>query len=327
MNKWSALFLLGVVVLCNGREPFRPREGSMPFVVYFLSRYRGLCVGALVSRTAVITAAVCVTNPLTVTKDTRHINVIAGTTYRHLRRGIRVPVTKIIIPKWTNATSNQGYLMQKSPAVMLLKHQVPDVIAEVPLRGINIAYQGEIKLTLHEECLIPGYHFFYKGDKITQDKFLLQRNMRVQFMNVAKKYLYCDTLEIKFQQGLIHLGFEGHTDKTTYICIHDPDRTAQPCHGMYGAPLICQGKVIAMLMAPDAQWTNCTGFSNIVHLFSTHFLRDYMDCVSSLFSPEFYLEGDALKRYIYDDKEEEYDYLPEMYDTIVSESTSTEEVH
>lgn len=66
--------------------------------VYFPSRYRGLCVGTLVSRVTVITAAVCVTSPNANVKDTRPINVVTGATYRHPRRGIRVQVTKILVP-------------------------------------------------------------------------------------------------------------------------------------------------------------------------------------------------------------------------------------
>lgn len=66
--------------------------------VYFTSRYRGLCVGTLVSRMAVLTAAVCVTNPAAAVRDTRPINVVTGTMYRHPRRGIRVQVTKILVP-------------------------------------------------------------------------------------------------------------------------------------------------------------------------------------------------------------------------------------
>lgn len=49
---------------------------------------------------------------------------------------------------------------------------------------------------------------------------------------------------------------------------------------MYGAPLICSGKVIAILAAPDAQWTNCTGVSNIYHLLKSRFTKPFMECVS-----------------------------------------------
>lgn len=67
--------------------------------VYFTSRYRGLCVGTLLSRTVVITAAVCVTNPNTNLHDYRPINVVTGAAYRHPRRGIRIQVTKVLMPK------------------------------------------------------------------------------------------------------------------------------------------------------------------------------------------------------------------------------------
>lgn len=51
--------------------------------------------------------------------------------------------------------------------------------------------------------------------------------------------------------------------------------------GMYGAPLICRGRAVGMLMAPDAQWTNCTGFSTLIHIFSSRYLASFMDCVST----------------------------------------------
>ncbi|KAG6458526.1 uncharacterized protein LOC115448907 isoform X2 [Manduca sexta] len=314
------LTVLGICyLLCNARLPFKPRDGSLPFLVYFPSRYRGLCVGTLVSRTAVITAAVCVTNPTIPIRDTRPINVITAATYRHPRRGIRVQVVKIIIPNLHNvSTPNKGYLMQKSPAILLLKRKVPDVLAEIPLRALDIDYKGEEVLSLQEECLIPGWHFFYKGDKIYPvHKFLLQRNVRVQFLNIVKKKMWCEALTMKFQKALTNLGFIGYFDTTACVCIRD---------GMYGAPLICRGRAVAMLMAPDAQWTNCTGFSNIVHLFSSDYLRNFMACVSSLFDVETQLDWTAMKKSIYEDlNEEDFDYVPEMYDRLDSASTSSEE--
>ena len=54
-------------------------------------------------------------------------------------------------------------MVQKAPAFMLLAKKVPDALAEVPLRPISIEFQGEETLALHEECLMPGWHFFYKG--------------------------------------------------------------------------------------------------------------------------------------------------------------------
>ncbi|XP_068617325.1 uncharacterized protein [Battus philenor] len=323
MKPWISLFLLVTyVAITNGGAPFIPREGSVQFLVYFLSRYRGMCVGTLVSRSAVLTAAVCVTHPLTVTKDTRPINVIATTSYRHPRRGIRVQVSKIVIPKWPNASANSGYLMQRSPAILILTRQVPDVLAEVPMRGIEVDFDGEDMLNLHEECTLFGWHFFYKGDKIyPTKKFLLQKNMRAQFMNIAIKHIWCDTLAIKYENALTNLGFSGYTDKSAYMCMRDPDRIAQPCHGMYGAPVVCRGKISAMLMAPDAQWTNCTGFTNIVHLLRNSFLQNFMNCVKGLFFPEIHTEWTQMKKSFYEDVKEEYDYLPEMYDKIKFSST------
>ncbi|CAH2256606.1 jg23114 [Pararge aegeria aegeria] len=131
--------------------------------VYFSSRYRGLCVGTLVSRTAVITAAVCITDATHRAPDTRPINVVTGATYRHPRRGIRVQVNKILIPKLSNATGERAYMIQKSPAILLLARKVPDVLAEIPQRPIEVDYKGEEVLSLHEECLMAGWHFFYKG--------------------------------------------------------------------------------------------------------------------------------------------------------------------
>ncbi|XP_072931257.1 uncharacterized protein [Epargyreus clarus] len=300
----------------------------VPAPVYFASRYRGLCTGTLVSRTAVITAAVCVTNPTSSEHDTRALTVITGAAYRHPRRGIRVQVTKILLPKTNNVSTHRGYLMQESPAILLLRRKVPDVLTETPLRAIEIDYKGEETLSLHQECLMPGWHFFYKGDKIYPvQRFLLQRNLRVQFLNIEKTHLWCDTLSIKFQKALINIGYTGHFDKTSCLCIRDPDHSAQPCHGMYGAPLICDGKVVAMLMAPDAQWSNCTGFTNIVNLLSGTHIKGFMECVSGFFEPEFILDWDAMKNTIYDEIiGGPDDYLPALYDKIVEDSTSSEEI-
>lgn len=58
-----------------------------------------MCMGTMISRAAVLTAAVCVCNPVDDTPDRRPINVVAGSTYRHPRRGIKVQVIKILVPK------------------------------------------------------------------------------------------------------------------------------------------------------------------------------------------------------------------------------------
>ncbi|CAH0401788.1 unnamed protein product [Chilo suppressalis] len=317
------------VTLCSSREPFKPKHGSLPFIVYFTSRYRGICVGTLVSRTAVLTAAVCITDPRSEEHDRRPITIIAGTSYRHPRRGIRVQVTKILIPHLNlfNLTGNRGYLMEKSPALLLLKRKVPDLIAEIPLRAMDLDWKGEEILTLHEECFMPGWHFFYKGDKIYPvHRFLLQRNLRVQFLNIVKTSEWCEALIIKFQKALAALGFMGMFEKSSTICVKDPGRAAQPCHGMYGAPLICKARVVGMLMAPDAQWTNCTGTSNIIHLLHSEYLYPFMSCISRLFEPEIKMDWLTMKKTIHDEKLD-YDYLPNMYDQLrwSSGSTSTEE--
>ncbi|XP_075990883.1 granzyme H-like [Anticarsia gemmatalis] len=328
MNKWITLLWIGTcLTLCSGHEPFKPRDGALPFLVYFPSRYRGLCVGTLVSRTAVLTAAVCVTNPVADIRDVRPINVVTGTTYRHPRRGIRVQVTKILVPNLKNiAEVNRGYLMSKSAAILLLKRKVPDVLVETPLRSLPIDYRGDDTLNFQEECLMPGWHFFFKGDKIYPvHKFLLQRNVRVQYLNIVKKSVWCEALTVKFQKALSNMGFVGFFDKRACICVRDPDRTAQPCHGMYGAPLICKGKAVGMMMAPDAQWTNCTGYSSLIHLFSGQYLGDFMNCVSKLFVVEETLSWETMKKSIVDGSSDEYDPLPEIYDRLGSPSASEEE--
>ncbi|XP_021193973.3 uncharacterized protein LOC110378884 [Helicoverpa armigera] len=331
MNKLKILFLIGACFLqCKCREPFKPAHGSLPFLVYFPSRYRGLCVGTLVSRVAVLTAAVCVTNPSShINKDTRPINVVVGATYRHPRRGIRVQVMKILVPNLEKiGAGNRAYLLSMSPAILLLKRKVPDILTETPLRAIEIDYKGDEVLTLQEECFMPGWHFFYKGDVIYPvNKFLLQRNVRVQFMNIVKKSLWCEALTIKFQKALSNLGFLGLFDKSACVCVRDPDRIAQPCHGMYGAPLVCRGKAVGMLMAPDAQWSNCTGFSNLIHIFSSNALKEFMTCVSNLFDPEEKLNWAAMKKKLYDDiRPDTYDYVPEIYDRITSSSASSSQM-
>ncbi|KAJ8737056.1 hypothetical protein PYW07_000327 [Mythimna separata] len=326
MNKLKILFLIGACFLqCKGREPFKPTHGSVPFMVNFPSRYRGLCAGVLVSRVTVLTAAVCVTNPQAEIKDNRPINVVVGSSYRHPRRGIRVQVTRILVPNLSKLdVGKRGYLMSKSTAVLLLKRKVPDILTEIPLRAIELDWRGEEQLNLQEECIMVGWHFFYKGDKIYPiDKYLLQRNVRVQFLNIVKKNLWCEALTIKFQKALTNLGFHGLIDQDGRVCIRDPDRTAQPCHGMFGAPLICRGKAIGMMMSPDGQWSNCTGFSNLIHLLSSAYLNSFMKCVSVLFEPEEKVPWEAMKKALYvDSNTETYDYVPEFYDTITSSSAS-----
>ncbi|VVC94323.1 unnamed protein product [Leptidea sinapis] len=318
------LFL--AITLCYGREPFKPTEGSVPFLVYFASRYRGVCVGTLLSRSLVITAAVCVTNPTTEMHDYRSITIVTGSSYRHPRRGIKVQVSKIVLPR-INETYEIGYFVEKSPAFLILYRKVPDILTEIPPRGIKIDYKGEIPLSLHEECLIPGWHFFYKNDKIfSGNKFLLQRNLRAQYVDISKRSVWCETLSLKFQQAIVNLGYTGYFDKNACICVRDTERIAQPCHGMYGAPLICQGKVVGLMMAPDAQWSNCTGFTNMIHSVSAEHLWGFMNCVSRLFDPEFNLSWEDLKNSLNEDMYgNEYDFIPAVYDKVVGSSSTSEE--
>ncbi|XP_063837538.1 uncharacterized protein LOC135086691 [Ostrinia nubilalis] len=203
-------------------------------------------------------------------------------------------------------------------------------MAEIPLRALPVDWRGEEVLSLHEECLIPGWHFFYRGDRIYPvHRFLLQRNVRVQFLNIVKKNLWCEALSIKFQKALSNLGFFGFYDKSGCTCVRDPDRMAQPCHGMYGAPLVCRGKAVAMLMAPDAQWTNCTGMSNLVHLLGAPYLKRFMECVNVLFEPDLMPDWKTMKKQIFDDpSHDQYDYVPALYDKLTlgsSESDTAEE--
>lgn len=52
-------------------------------------------------------------------------------------------------------------------------------------------------------------------------KFLLQRNVRVQFLNIVKMHMWCDALALKFQKSLASFGFEGYFDKYSHVCIRD----------------------------------------------------------------------------------------------------------
>ncbi|CAG9781718.1 unnamed protein product [Diatraea saccharalis] len=118
--------------------------------------------------------------------------------------------------KMTNLTGSRGCLTEKSPALMLLRRKVPDIITEIPLRGLGIDWKGEDVLTLHEECFTAGWHFFYKDDKIYPiHKFLLQRHLRVQFVNIVKMSEWCEALTIKFQKAVAAFGFMGLFDKTS----------------------------------------------------------------------------------------------------------------
>ncbi|XP_052746489.1 uncharacterized protein LOC112047643 isoform X1 [Bicyclus anynana] len=187
---------------------------------------------------------------------------------------VQCVVLQYSVPTVSNTTGERAYMIQKSPAVLLLARKVPDLLAEIPLRPVEVDYRGEEALSLHEECLMAGWHFFYKGDKIYPvHKFLLQRNVRVQFLIIVKKSLWCDTISLKFQNAMTNLGYTGDFDRSVSICVRD---------GMYGAPLVCKGKLVALLMAPDAQWTNCTGHSNLVQVLSSPHVRSFMNCVSRL---------------------------------------------
>lgn len=52
-------------------------------------------------------------------------------------------------------------------------------------------------------------------------KFLLQRTVRVQFLNIVKKTVWCEALSIKFQKALTNIGFFGYFDKGGCVCVKD----------------------------------------------------------------------------------------------------------
>jgi hypothetical protein len=53
------------------------------------------------------------------------------------------------------------------------------------------------------------------------NRFHLQRTVRVQFLNIVKKNLWCEPLLIKFQKALTNLGFFGYFDKVGSVCVKD----------------------------------------------------------------------------------------------------------
>ncbi|XP_061720812.1 uncharacterized protein LOC133527671 [Cydia pomonella] len=312
---------------CYGREPIVPPPGVVQFMVYFNASPRSICVGVLVSRMAVLTACVCVVN-VDGAIDTRPINVIIGTHYRHDMRGIRVQVTKIVTPHLpsTEKLGTRAYFMQKSVALLLLRRKVPDLLTEEPPRAIAIDYKGEDKLQLQDECMMLGWHFFYTGDKIYPGpKYILQRNLRLQQLNLVNKEVYCDTLVLKYEKATDDLGNTKDFRKDDVLCFRDTDYTAQPCHAMFGAPVICgSGRVVGMLTAPDAQWTNCTGYSVLAHLVSNVRNQKFFDCVSPLFEPEVVVNWAQIKqnKHYLDD---EAQVIKSMYDGFLTDYSSSSE--
>ncbi|XP_048004878.1 uncharacterized protein LOC125240806 isoform X2 [Leguminivora glycinivorella] len=312
---------------CYGREPVVPPPGAVQFMVYFNASPRSICVGVLVSRMAVLTACVCVVN-VDGPPDTRPINVIVGTHYRHDMRGVRVQVTKIVTPHLPGfeKMGTRAYFMQKSVALLLLRRKIPDVLTEEPPRAIAIDYKGEDKLDLQDECLMLGWHFFYTGDKIYPGpKYILQRNLRLQQLNYVNKEVYCDTLVLKYEKATDDLGNTKEFLKDDVLCFRDTDYTAQPCHAMFGAPVICgSGRVIGMLMAPDAQWTNCTGYSVLAHLISNVRNTRFFECVNPLFEPEVVINWALVKqnRLLMND---EAAVIKSMYDGFITDFSSSSE--
>lgn len=58
--------------------------------------------------------------------------------------------------------SLRAHALQVSPALLVMKKSIPDILTEAPIRALEVDWKGEAPLTLQEECMIPGWHFFYK---------------------------------------------------------------------------------------------------------------------------------------------------------------------
>ncbi|CAH2216462.1 jg24662, partial [Pararge aegeria aegeria] len=52
-------------------------------------------------------------------------------------------------------------------------------------------------------------------------KFLLQRNIRVQYLIIVKKSLWCNTISLKFQKAMSNLGYNGQFDSAVSLCVRD----------------------------------------------------------------------------------------------------------
>ncbi|XP_047999799.1 uncharacterized protein LOC125236925 [Leguminivora glycinivorella] len=152
-------FVIGFNHLVSyGGKPELPQDGIFPFIVYFESRSRGICVGSLVSRVVVLTAAVCVTGPNGELDDKRPITVVTGTNYRHPSRGVRVQIIRAVIPKLPKDSDTRKQMLEASVALLLLRKRIPDAMVEQPLRAIGIDYTEDLT---GSECVTAGWHFMY----------------------------------------------------------------------------------------------------------------------------------------------------------------------
>lgn len=76
--------------------------------------------------------------------------------------------------------------------------------------------------------VILFYQYFQ--DKLYSDnKFLLQRHLRVQFIEIVKKEIWCEALALKFQKVLINNGFQGFYERSAGICVRDVSKTKTWC--------------------------------------------------------------------------------------------------
>lgn len=297
-------------------------------MAYFISRHRSMCAAVLISRTTAMTAVPCVVDAAYEIKhngrvnfDRSPINLVIGSDYRHMRRGIKIEVIKLIVPKFPESAKLKGMLISKTIALMVLESLVPDIVMEFPPRGVIVDTKGTIKMDLYEECFTAGWHYFVSGDVIHPGrKFPLKDSMlHAQFVTVVKIRPTCETLQLKYNAAMTRL-WNGHPhdeDSDELLCAVDPTRFGQLCHGTFGSPLICKNTVVGLLVSPDAQWTNCTGKSNIFHLIGSPDLHNFFNCTQKLFDPEFTVDQVALRKKVYENGQPD---LQDMnYDNVLAD--------
>ncbi|XP_047999800.1 uncharacterized protein LOC125236926 [Leguminivora glycinivorella] len=107
--------------------------------------------------------------------------------------------------------------------------------------------------------------------------WLLHRQMRHQVLQlVDKRDKTCAELVTTYENtaNVRHL-----RSVEDVMCFKDPNNTAQPCHGMYGAPIVCaKGQIVGLLTAPSAQWRYCDHMSILVHKLSSLWNRAFLQC-------------------------------------------------
>ncbi|XP_063630581.1 uncharacterized protein LOC134801867 [Cydia splendana] len=194
---------------------------------------------------------------------------------------------RVLMPKLPEDTDERSYMLQKSVALLLLQRRIPDIMVEQPLRAIGIDYTGEDLLTGQDECVVVGWHFLYAEDgKLPEQWWLLHRQMRYQILQLGDKDEACAELVRVYEKTTDDLKHVGAVDDV--MCFKDPNNTAQPCHGMYGAPLVCaKGRVVGLLAAPSAQWKHCDRMSILVHKLSSQRNKAFLGCFETLLQPEY----------------------------------------